>query len=67
MARNVPRVKVDPPKMNEYLGLRKSTITRVYTVYISEIYILYYRNFICCKISCLFTNNIYLSIFVCLP
>ena len=32
MARNVPRVKVDPPKMNEYLGLRKSTITRVYTV-----------------------------------
>ena len=25
MARNVPRVKVDPPKMNEYLGLRKST------------------------------------------
>ena len=33
MARNVPRVKVDPPKMNEYLGLRKSTITRVYTVY----------------------------------
>ena len=32
MARNVPRVKVDPPKMNEYLGLRKSTIIRVYTV-----------------------------------
>ena len=32
MARNVPRVKVDPPKMNEYLGLRNSTITRVYTV-----------------------------------
>ena len=38
MARNVPRVKVDPPpKMNEYLGLRKSTITRVYTVFTDNV------------------------------